>query len=451
MKILAVSILLLIALTLALGILISRSNSGRPPSEEEHSSAIVSERLPEEYDFTKNRKKSLDELTANFPYAEERLEALYQKYPNLRPAGFKPAEGKTVVNELDRIVEEEKGDLRLPRDLSRQRRGYKEWDQEAVGEHLAEKKDLLEQLLKLSELSTDEATFRYSFFDLSPGVVNAKHAHDFLTLALGHAVRSGDGERTLQILNALKSVGEASSKPFLVNSLVGDAISQSVQKSLGKLAEAGFDVSANIHNFTAPRSTDEMFESFRRELAGTISLLEAIRKKGRPEHITEYSSAISHVPFSDEIDSDPEAQLLCKELASLKLEDFQDDYAMVVSRLLEALAQNPAVVNLSDPVLPDFEFKISDQGVSKGRALLLEQLTGPIVKTAATRMMKAEQSRRELITHSAMQQAAAAGLQVSELADLVPDYLPEVPVNSKTGEPFSINHEEDGLDFGEKL
>ena len=443
MKILTVSILLLLALTIV--IFVSSDEPVEPPSRKEETTVTTSERKTN----SKIRNLSHDEMILDFPYAKERLGILYKKYPNLRPSEFKPADGPTIIDELDRLVAETGDDLKIPREFNRQKIKTEEWHQEVIGNYLTEKKDVLGALLNLSELSTGESTFRYSDFDDSSSRMNVWRVRDFLGLAMDHAMRSGDEAKAAQIINALERIGEAGSKPFLADSLIGDAVHQSVQRSLGELAQAEFDVSGHIEKLAAPSSTKVILESLRREVIGTVSLLEAF-KKGDQENINGFFTALSGNLPSDEQEKGSEEKLLLEELADLDIDDFQDDFAMIVSRFMEALPEAPAEVSLGDPVLSDFEFKILEQGVSESRALLLEPFLASMLKGASRQPVRAEHSRRELITHSAMQQAAAAGVTVNELADLVPDFLPEVPVNPKTGEPFMIDPEKGGVDFGPK-
>ncbi len=64
--------------------------------------------------------------------------------------------------------EEEMGeDLRFSIEMNRQLSGRAEWNEELVRKFLDERKEVMDLLLKVCELSTKEATFRYSIFGAS--------------------------------------------------------------------------------------------------------------------------------------------------------------------------------------------------------------------------------------------------------------------------------------------
>ena len=139
-----------------------------------------------------------------------------------------------------------------------------------------------------------------------------------------------------------------------------------------------------------------------------------------------------------------------EELENMDLDVLQDDYARMASKFLTSLPENFGAAGIDEQVLGDFEFRVSDQGASEGRTLVLESLLDPTFGAVLKQSVQAEQSQREFLTHSAMQQAVAAGVTINRVEDLVPKYLPAVPVNAGTGEAFFYDPGEGAVDFGEK-
>ena len=439
-------------LLLVVGIAVSRSANdsvGGSSSGEEEAGVTVSEREAMPSDRRSGRERSFEEMMKDYPFAADRLEALYLKYPNLRPADVDLADGETLIGEMKRLFEEMGEDLRLPSEMGAQLSGRDEWNEELVKKFLDERKGALEMLLKVCELSTKEATFRYSIFDGSPEILHGLSGSKLLSLALIDAIRSGDEEGAKRYLDALGQIGEAVSRPFLVHSLGGSAMTRQTQRALGRLAEAGFDVSNYVAQATVSRSPEIVLESLRKEVGGVISFLEA--GKGRDVGaFAKFVSSTLGVSFSSDGELDSNHQLMREELENMDLDVLQDDYARMASKFLTSLPENFGAAGIDEQVLGDFEFRVSDQGASEGRTLVLESLLDPTFGAVLKQSVQAEQSQREFLTHSAMQQAVAAGVTINRVEDLVPKYLPAVPVNAGTGEAFFYDPGEGAVDFGEK-
>ncbi|MGJ8696037.1 MAG: hypothetical protein ACSHYF_06950 [Verrucomicrobiaceae bacterium] len=447
MKVLPMMLAGLLLLVVVIVVLQKDLKDGSSPGEEE-ATVVVAERKAVSTDRTKGRKRSMEDLMSNFPYAGDRLEELYLKYPNLRPAESELAVGVTLIDELNRLFEEMDEALRFPAEMRGQLNGREEWDEEMVGKYLDEKKEALDRLIELSKLSTEESRFRYSFMDSSPEIINVNKGSKLLSLALIHAVRTGDDERARQYFDALGKMGEAVSRPFVIHSLVGSAITNLTQQRLAGLAEAGFDVSGYVDRVSVPRSAEVMMDSLRREVGGVVSYLEAAKGADQGEFVDYIFKFVGE--FSTD-DGEHDSRLMREEIRTMNIDTFQDDYARMISEYMAAFPETVGGENLDEQVLGDFEFRIADQGVSEGRALVLSAFLDPLLRVAAKQPVKAEQSRRELLTHHAMQQAAAAGVAVERVEDLVPRYLPAVPVNAKTGEPFVYDGDAGGVNFGESV
>lgn len=429
----------LLCVAVATPFMINLEKNG-PSTEPETSNMNVSSSDRVDPKGSTSRKQSLKGILTNYPYAHERLEELYQKYPILRLPEFVPADGVTLVDELNRYFEGlESDELKLPQEIRDQRRGKEAWNEESVSTFLAEKKVIIDRLLELSKLPPQQSRFRYLIGDGDPGLLDSVKAVDLLNLAFLNELRTGEIQQAEELFDAILNFQEGTSKPFLVNALVVNVAHDRLLKDLTRLAQEGYDVSVFTDKVNQVTSRETAMDSLRHEAGSFISLMEAAKQVEDPTALFQYFASMDMGGAANNKGPSVLDQILMrKEAMNWDLNDFQDDYARVLSGFFAAAPDpaNPESMIHHDAGNPKLE--VSHYGLPKGRELILETLM-PSMILLSSRVPKTELLNRELTTWNALNAAAASGLNPSELSELVPGFLPEVPVFPATNEPFSFD------------
>jgi len=378
-----------------------------------------------------DRNSSIKTLLSNYPFAYDRLEELYQKHPNLRLSEFQPADGASLIDELNQYVEGlSANELRLPDGIRDQLRGKAEWDENGISRFLAEKEESINRLLKIASLSTKEARFRYLIAEGSPEILNAQEPLNLLKLAFLHEVRIGDPNRAELIFTSLGKVMEATSKPFLIHAVSENSNRGRLLANMRDLAKSGYDVSSYTDELRKIDSQEILTNGLRLEVGSFISLLEAAKQVEDRVALQEHMAPLMRVDMNNQ-PSMAEQQLMREEGMTWDINDFQDSYAKALSAMVDLDLKLPRETRFT-------EIEDSFSNLSEGRKLILKKFL-PQINPISSAILKTELLTSEVVTWNAINQASSDGLNPTTLSDLIPGFLSEIPVNPINNKPFILD------------
>lgn len=386
--------------------------------------------------------RSVEEILANYPFAYQRLEELYQQYPNLRLPEFVPTDEVTLLDEFNRYFESLDNQLSIPREIQKQMHGEAQWDSASITRFLEENQGAVDRLLEISKFPTQPSHFRYLISERTPETLNTIGALRLLELAFLHETRSNNPQQAEVLFDAILMIREGLSTPFVAQGFVENAAANSLLKGMRSLSQDGYDFSSfadRLDQF-APRKS--LISSLQLEAGSFISLLESAKQlEDRTVLIEQLAPIMNPVTKEDGQELTVADQFLMrKEALDWNLNDFQDAYAKVISGYLE---------RMPDPARPETMLRLEGDGsgtrtslagleLTKGRDWILASFV-PKMELFTSKIAQIETLKRELNTWNALNQAKASGLKPIMLLDLVPDFLPEVPVNPVTGEAFAFD------------
>ena len=382
----------------------------------------------------------------NYPFAYDRLEEFYRKYPNLRLAEFVEPDSPVLLDELD-LLFKNAGEIEIPQAIVNQVTGKEEWDGELVAAYLEENRELIQKLLEISKYDTRPSRFRYQLNEETPEIWQARTAFRLLHLNMLHHLRTDNREQAGEMMGALLQFQEASSGPFLIHSLVGNSYQKQLGANLIELAREAMDVrefSERLENYS---SREAIAGGLKMEFGSLISLIEAAKKVGDQSEVGERVRSMfmggTHLDGSKL--SENERMLIEEEVKNFNLDELQENYARVLSGLVDALPRTDDDESMAEA---DPRMNISHYQFSLGQEMMLSAMV-PQVNSIALQIVKVEQTNRELQIWNALNQASSAGSRPAELSELVPNFLQEVPINPVTQEPFVLDSEAWTLEAGE--
>lgn len=382
--------------------------------------------------------RSLESLLSHYPFAYERLEQLYAKYPELRLAKFTPTEGDTIVDSLNQYFESlDKGVPVLPGWVKAQLSGKEEWDHEKIAMYLEENDGFLTRLLEISKLPKGQPHFRYLIGEQSPELMNGIAAVGFLRAALVYQVREGSSNQAGEVYRAIMNLKKGVSEPFLIHELGRNSIEKGVFKELRDLAQEGYDL-----NFYSDESADDDIlasytDSLRLEVGSLVSLIEATKQFEDRDLVSRSFASIMPIDIADATPSLEDQGLMRETAMSIEVDEFQEIYAKVIADYLVEVDQwQPS----EGSKMPTMVIDLEKTDLPRSLALILNGFL-PRAEKMTTQILKGELLKRELTTWDALNKAVAAGNDPQEISDLVPEFLDKVPVNPMTNQAFVLDVE----------
>ena len=145
---------------------------------------------------------------------------------------------------------------------------------------------------------------------------------------------------------------------------------------------------------------------------------------------------------SSDVKPSLEDQRLMQEVGmTMEIDEFQEIYAEIFSDYLVEMEQWEVSEGLQ---MPTMAIDLEQTDLPRGQALILNRFL-PRVEMMIKQILERELLMRELTTWNALSQAVAAGHDPKEIADLVPEFLDEIPVNPMTHQAFSLDVENRNL------
>ena len=387
--------------------------------------------------------RSFDQLLNNYPFAFERLEEIYAKYPDLRIAKFISVEGEAMADSLNQYFESlDKGVPIIPDWVKLQLRGKEEWDQEKIGIYLEENDELLARLLEISKLPKSQTRFRYRVAEEVPEMMHGFTANGLLRVALIYQIREGNVSQAKEIYRAAMDLSEGVSKPFVIQAIGRNGMERNVFGSLRDLAQEGYDISFHTNEISGDDLVTSFSDALRLEAGSFISLIEATKPFDEDrELLSRGLASIMPMSTSDATPSLEDQRLMQEVGMTMEIEEFQEIYAEAFSDYLVEMNQ---WLFSEDSEIPTMAIDLEETDLPRGKALILNRFL-PRVEMMIKQILKRELLMREVTTWNALNQAVAAGHDPKEIADLVPEFLDEIPVNPMTHQAFSLDVENRNL------
>ncbi len=365
---------------------------------------------------------------SNYPYAYDRLEELYQKYPNLRRKAYKRPEGPLLIEEFKKFIQSPDCQLvELPDDIKKQLRGKKEWNSVEIAAFLTDKKDLIAKLIELSRLPTDAVKFECPrLSDTCPEVMRALKASDLLLLAFAHESRSQNFKRAEELVAAQHRFRDAVNNGPLLGGIVARTLGSELESKLCNLSLQGYEVTSHIEK---QNSAAGMAESLRVEFSATISLLEML----------------DHTRLSTDTILAEMKPMMPEEYFPIKSPFTKPDYRQIQENAARRYSEVIAWMDQSeksgdwsgkDAMLAKLSPDISTDTLG---GMLEKDFIGNVLSLTSNHALRSERSYRTLLTLDAVSRAKKDGLTPQSLQELVPHYLPKLPVDPETQQPFLYN------------
>jgi len=382
-------------------------------------------------------------ILSTYPLAHDRLEEIYKIYPNLRPGEFTHPTELTLIEALTQKFDsnyELFKKLEIPSEIKNQMLGKVPWNNDAVSEFLSSRQNLLTELIELSNFSTDHPKLFYRFTDSTPEASLIRVSCDFLNLAISRATRNGEHELSTLLQDTQERFLKSLSAGNLVHLQVASALSINQKKTLIALGKDGH-IAPKPSPFIHPL---QYADALRSEVAGMISFLEAVhsfhdRDLIKPGVIT-FTQMSSHDP-------DPHEK---KELEALFLKAdiraIEEHYSAMMSNAVSVFSYAATSSTEENGNRFEKQLQLGPEWFPKPYGPLLK-LIAP--SYAAKEIKKSQEHTRlnlEIQTYNAINQANRNDFSFASLAELVPTYLPGIPVDPKTSEPFIYNPQTGSLE-----
>ena len=213
----------------------------------------------------------------------------------------------------------------------------------------------------------------------------------------------------------------------------------------GRVADLFSLVAHGFRFYTDEVSGDDLVTSFtdalRLEAGSFISLIEASKPFDEDREFLVQGLARIMPWSSSDVKPSLEDQRLMQEVGmTMEIDEFQEIYAEVFS---DYLAEMKRWQRSEASQMPTLAIDLEQTDLPRGQVLILNRFL-PRVEVEK-QILKRELIQRELITWNALNQAVAAGHDPKEIADLVPEFLDEIPVNPMTHQAFSLDVENRNL------
>ena len=435
----ALSSLLLIAGTTLL--LSSRKNNSPRPAQQatKSSSTLDTQALKSN---TGQRKLSAQQELETFPLASERLEELYQLFPNLRPTLLEQSDEPNIIEELNLYAEENEFpevSPELQRKIKAMRSGREEWDPTIVETYLKEHEDILSDLIQLSEYSPSSSRFFLRPTDPSPEGMTFLSASLLLNLSLQHSIRTQKTEEAKYQFEALTRLEAAMTQGGFVHHLIVLSSKQATNKALLSLAHTGHTFPALTSANPVP-STQSAINGLRAEFASLVSLMETFRQSENKVELGKLiGSSIMPINMNEKQPQDPLA--MCKKALEPAVHLFEEDYAQTLSQFVSTFEQAEEARQNHDWSNQEAllaNLKLKDLDLPERSSPFLRSLL-PRASSSLQQIIKLDRQQVALDTLQALDQARADGMNPSQLQDLVPNYLDKVPLHPISQTPITPN------------
>jgi len=387
----------------------------------------------------------------DYPFASERLEELYLKYPNLRISPFSPPKSITLVEELNEWCEKNVELLeaaRPPRSLLQQLGSTNSWNQDEALQFILKNQATLAKIQQLSELSTQPHERFGKVLDHIPEVINVQILSQLLNIAVKAHTLEEDPEKTAQALKSQRTFTKSLAQKSFKHAAIGARCEKKTKEVLLGLAQDGhvvptFSPSSDFH-------MGEVFlDSLRMEVATMVSLLEHIH------HAPDRSTIAPQLDFFFDYwaDSYTDAMKLETFHAFLKADfrTLQDHYASVFSRgisLIEPIMKSgdwSSLNSLEEQLKPDEDLFFGENGT------ILKVIANHFkaIPYIPTQLIEHQLLDDQITALNALNRAEQDGMSYSSLEELVPAYLQRIPEHPASRIPFHLDPETEVLEITE--
>jgi RNA polymerase sigma factor (sigma-70 family) len=376
---------------------------------------------------------SFTKKLGNYPYAYDRLEELYRKYPNLRRKEYQRPDGPVMMEEFGQFIKTTEWELvTLPDEIKDQLKGKKKWNAEEITAFLEKRKDLIAKLIEISKFPTEAPKFEPPQFSTPcPEVMSGMKVSHLLRIASVQALRSNDLQRAAELIKAQRRFRDAIAEGSMVGGMIGNYIESELQNQLSKLSREGYEIAPYLEK---PIHSQILAEALRIEFSGLISFMEMLHHSQTPPDVI--ARALNGF-FEPEVPKDYNVSRFTPQPDYRQL---GERMAARFSKLIAWMEQSeksgewsePTASNIKKDLFPD----ISD---STFAGILEDELTTAMINHGSRNPLKSERLYRELSTLDALHRARADGLTPQSLSELVPTYLPKIPVDPMTQQSFSYD------------
>jgi len=205
-----------------------------------------------------------------------------------------------------------------------------------------------------------------------------------------------------------------------------------VLESMHELAKEGYDMSPYLNDVSEHSSPESYLDTLRMKVGASISFFEAIKKVEDPMESEPYFKNSMAFSSSGGTLSVTDQAPMRDAGTSGYIDHFQDMYAKTFSDYITEVEQwDPT----ADEQIPSIKVDISQTDLTHGQELILNSMF-PRTDSVLKKIPKIDLLRKEVITWNAINQATAEGLAPTNLAELVPAYLVNIPVNPIDKKPF---------------
>ena len=385
------------------------------------------------------RKRKIDRSggvsMSNYPYAHERLEELYEMYPNLRRKEFVESSEPRLADELVAYLKAHQSMAKLPSEMRAQLQGGAAWEEKAVSEFLASKRSAIEKFIELSKLSTAERKMFSRLSDSTAEFFDINAYANLLSLAMVHSLRSGSGGQANVYFQAIQQGRKAIGELDLGPAFVGLSIDRRVYRSLVVLAQDGVELGGIPELLSKNQRIVRFSAGVRGELSAIVSFLEIL-----PTAHNESPGKISRSDLK-EFFSNPEG-LLDRFTSSgrLNIHLIEEEYAKFFSGLLEAAEEVRITGNWDEWHQANSRFSSNVIELPKLEQGLMN-VFGYNLKSIADNLIELERLELQLELQLAATEARVQGQVFEEVSELVPDYISDIPIDPLTREAFLFEAE----------
>ncbi len=397
------------------------------------------------------RKLSIEEQFNSHPYAHDRLEEIYQKFPILRQKPYVRPEGRVLFEALNELGDSTGDRSGLPEHLRKQLSGAEEWDAEEVARFLVDNKELIQKLSEIANLPTLYLRQYVRFYDTSPELLYTRK-YESLRLGMISAIRSGDSASATEFLNTYQPVIQALKKGgSQLHIMVALTLQNRAMSDLIVLARQDFDIDPFASNLSSHTDVAAYGEALRREFGAAISAMEAVRNAEDYFEMGKHAfKAMSGLSTRDQEMSLVEkirlGEVMKETARKMDVRHFENEYARVFSGYLSAFADLEKSGDWQ-AFQNDPRFDLETYQLSEGYQLFFKKLLPRKIDSSIKSLTQRERKLRELRIWNAIRQADTAGKRPKNLAELVPNYLPEVPKDPASGASFVYYEESHSVDI----
>lgn len=355
------------------------------------------------------------------PAERKRLEELYQRYPMLRPEPFVRPDGLTIYEGLVTLLPElEALDKESTKNLYLMASGKEEWDDEAVSEFLRQNADLLSKISEASSFSPLDVDGFMDFSHECPEILGISLGAKLLNLQLHSAIRSNDHDLAFEALRVFDRFRKTEGRSH-IHVLVAANVEDQVTRSLSHLSEQGYAVSELVDAWPWIDPRAAILRAMRGEFASKVLFLEGAKngtlsgESFEPFEEVGFIEGLAHTKLQELI-----AQISSEQVASVTEAPWWEQ------KNIDSIQQVAELTNEVDLSPIDRQF--------------LELTTSVSSPKAFGRSFGPQEARRlELTVLSAYQEALRAGEEPQVIEDLIPEFLPHVPIDPWTGEDLELS------------